>query len=191
VKRIEPFVPLPVAMLDDTRLEAIHVRAYGVLLAIDVDRDGRSLISLTRLGRRIGRDARSAERIVCKLEETGWLKTIDPGNGRCRSYDLLTPVTNRHGTPDTNRHGTPDTDIQGTLSTGDGQPCLSVTETLYTGRHQPIINPESFPEKRIFEKDGRRPTHAERGRSAAEKYRIAQGLPTQEEIDAAHKAGRL
>jgi len=141
---------IPVALLDDRRLDGTDLRAYVILLAIDVDRDGVACISLPQLGRRIFRSERTTERSIRKLERTGWIQSIDNGIGRCKSYRLLTPGVHVGG------------GASETVVTGDGgetqstairvdDPLTSMTKTPVTDGQQPISYLKFFtrrPQKR-------------------------------------------
>jgi hypothetical protein len=120
------FVQIPAGMLDDPRLLPIDLLVYGILRAVDVDRDGVSLISLQRIGKRVRRDERAAQRGIERLEAAGWLQTIDNGVGNCRSYRLSTPTIREQGTLTIGEQG------------GDAEPPPLVTGTPTTGEHQPI-----------------------------------------------------
>jgi hypothetical protein len=134
------YFEMPAAIFDDTRLEPIDVRAYGILF--DAERGGETHISLARIGERIGREAAAAQRSIQRLESAGWLKTVEDTNGRCRLY-RLTPLIGEQGTapkPPPRMEGvieqTPSADDEGsqqTPSTGDSQPPPSVTKTPPTG----------------------------------------------------------
>lgn len=95
---------VPLALLNDRRLMHIDIRAFGILRAIDVDNDGVSLISLERLAERLFCGVRTAERSIRRLERAGWIRSIDPGKGLCKSYQLLTPVTDDGGYDWDQRH---------------------------------------------------------------------------------------
>jgi hypothetical protein len=126
------FAPLPIALIDDSRIEAIDVLAYGVLLAIDVDGDGVACISEDRLGVRIRRSTDTARRAIRRLEAAGWIEIVDNGNGYCRQYRLTTPSTDATGAP----------------STDAADPLHPCHPAPSTGATQPIRIP------RIFSKDG-------------------------------------
>lgn len=82
------FAAMPTAILDDGRLDALDVRAYGILLSIDTDRNGIVKISESRLGDRLFRKIDAARRSLRRLESSGWIKAIDHGDGVCREYKL-------------------------------------------------------------------------------------------------------
>jgi hypothetical protein len=128
------YIKISVAMLNDERLGALEKLAFAVMM--DASRDGLSTISERRLGQRLDRSEDAARRVIRKLQATGWIETIDYGNGRCRKYRLLTPSNNARGY----KPQTPSTDAGGTPSKNAPDPLHSCGKTPSTGAAQPIRN---------------------------------------------------
>jgi hypothetical protein len=142
----EPFVMLPNALLDDEKLDAIDVLVYCTLRRIDVDNDGVSLVSLKRIGERVHRGERTAERHIRRLEAAGWLQPIDNGRGRCCSYRLLTPVKHVGG-HEKRTPATHDGSKTQAPAIGDAEPLPSVTKTPATDDQLPRRYLNSFPDR--------------------------------------------
>lgn len=136
--------PIPINMLNDARLEAIHVVAWGVMW--DASREQLSTISERRLGMRLRRSEDAARRIIRKLAETGWIKIIDHGNGHCRQYELTTPSTDATGTPGMDATGTPSTDA--------ADPLHSRHQTPGTDAAQPRVSLDNYLGDRKRKDDG-------------------------------------
>jgi hypothetical protein len=76
---------IPRSVLDDPKLTAIDLRTFADLT--DTSRDGRGVISASRLGERRGRKRHSAMRSVRRLAERGHI-ALDHRNGQCYVYRL-------------------------------------------------------------------------------------------------------
>jgi len=127
------FSPVPVEMLNHERLAAIDVAAWIVMW--DASREGLCTISELRLGQRLRRSEETARRIVKRLATTGWIEIIDPGNGLCRSYRLLTPSICARGA----RGTTPGINAGGTLSIGAADPSHFYPRTPSTDAAHPRV----------------------------------------------------
>ena len=89
------FVMVPITLLNDLRVSADAVRAYGVLL--DVERDRLAKISLRRIADRLGCHKNTAYRIMQRLKDAGWVEITEDRSGRCQVYRLLTVTTDGDG----------------------------------------------------------------------------------------------
>jgi hypothetical protein len=140
-----PFAKLPVALLNDENLDPIDVRVYGILRAVDFDNDGISLISLLRIGERVFRSERTAERSIRRLEKVGWIESLDNGIGLCKSYRLVTPAKHVGG-GEALTAAVDDGGKARTPAIGDPQRLSSLTQTPVTGDQQPRRYLNSFPD---------------------------------------------
>ena len=86
---------VPITLLNDLRVSADAVRAYGVLL--DVERDRLAKISLRRIADRLGCHKNTAYRIMQRLKDAGWVEITEDRSGRCQVYRLLTVTTDGDG----------------------------------------------------------------------------------------------
>lgn len=133
------FVQVPVAVLNDERLQAIDVHAYGVML--DASRDGLATISEERLGKRLRKSEDTARRSIRRLVAAAWVEVVDNGNGFCREYKLVTPSNDATGL-----EATPLATMQGvTPSNGAAQPLAMVRRTPSNAATQPIRTPRIIP----------------------------------------------
>jgi hypothetical protein len=147
------FVKLPVALLNDGRLDATEVATYAVMR--DASREDICRISLPQIGKRTRRKERAAQRSVRRLQAAGWIETIESAIGRCAVYRLLTPATEYGGsstkTPATNGrgvypklHATPDPDPTPEERAADIKHIREIGERLGI-RRTPVVNGGGTP----------------------------------------------
>lgn len=174
------YAPLPVQMLNDSRLDPADVVAWCIMW--DASRAGISTISERRLGQRLRRSEDTARRVIRRLAATGWIEIITHGNGRCHDYRLLTPRTGARGS-DVKTPGIHASGAEVTPSTDAPERLHVSSETTSTGAAQPKENLDIHQKHRASEnQDEHEITAEQRRQNIAELSAIATAIASRRRI---------